>query len=75
MGRHHNPEFTMLWVGYRPHYDMYRLMNEVDDLLQQVLDCQPAEVSPINRRFGVSRLTRYPVRIKRNCVRRRQSLI
>jgi lysyl-tRNA synthetase class 2 len=38
MGRHHNPEFTMLeW--YRPHYDMYRLMNEVDDLLQQVLDC------------------------------------
>ena len=41
-GRHHNPEFTMLeW--YRPHYDMYRLMNEVDDLLQQVLECQPAE--------------------------------
>ena len=38
MGRYHNPEFTMLeW--YRPHYDMYRLMNEVDDLLQQVLDC------------------------------------
>ena len=42
MGLHHNPEFTMLeW--YRPHYDMYRLMNEVDDLLQQVLECQPAE--------------------------------
>ncbi|MBV7405971.1 elongation factor P--(R)-beta-lysine ligase [Enterobacter sp. ENT03] len=42
MGRHHNPEFTMLeW--YRPHYDMYRLMNEVDDLLQQVLECPPAE--------------------------------
>ncbi|MCP6491795.1 elongation factor P lysine(34) lysyltransferase, partial [Klebsiella pneumoniae] len=33
---------TMLeW--YRPHYDMYRLMNEVDDLLQQVLDCPAAE--------------------------------
>jgi len=42
MGRHHNPEFTMLeW--YRPHYDMYRLMNEVDDLLQQVLECAGAE--------------------------------
>lgn len=41
-GRHHNPEFTMLeW--YRPHYDMYRLMNEVDDLLQQVLECESAE--------------------------------
>ncbi|MEA9389814.1 elongation factor P--(R)-beta-lysine ligase [Acerihabitans sp. TG2] len=41
-GRHHNPEFTMLeW--YRPHYDMYRLMNEVDDFLQQILDCGSAE--------------------------------
>ncbi|KAB8311927.1 elongation factor P--(R)-beta-lysine ligase [Erwinia endophytica] len=41
-GRHHNPEFTMLeW--YRPHYDMYRLMNEVDDLLQQILESAPAE--------------------------------
>ncbi|MDG6895835.1 elongation factor P--(R)-beta-lysine ligase [Volucribacter amazonae] len=41
-GSKHNPEFTMLeW--YRPYFDMYRLINEVDDLLQQILDCEPAE--------------------------------
>lgn len=41
-GQYHNPEFTMLeW--YRPHFDMYRLINEVDDLLQQILDCKPTE--------------------------------
>ncbi|MGO2415115.1 MAG: elongation factor P--(R)-beta-lysine ligase, partial [Cobetia crustatorum] len=42
VSRRHNPEFCMLeW--YRPHYDMYRLMNEVDDLMQQVLECDSAE--------------------------------
>ena len=42
VGHIHNPEFTMLeW--YRPHFDMYRLINEVDDLLQQILECPPAE--------------------------------
>ncbi|CDG19279.1 elongation factor P--(R)-beta-lysine ligase [Xenorhabdus doucetiae] len=59
-GRHHNPEFTMLeW--YRPHYDMYRLMNEVDDLLQQILDCESAESLSYQQAFvrylGVDPLT------------------
>ncbi|BGI51215.1 MAG: elongation factor P--(R)-beta-lysine ligase [Arsenophonus endosymbiont of Ceratovacuna japonica] len=41
-GRYHNPEFTMLeW--YRPNYNMHQLINEVDDLLQKILDCQPTE--------------------------------
>ncbi|NIG88755.1 MAG: elongation factor P--(R)-beta-lysine ligase, partial [Serratia symbiotica] len=49
-GRYHNPEFTMLeW--YRPHYDMYRMMNEVDDLLKQVLDCDSAEILSYQQAF------------------------
>jgi len=50
MGRYHNPEFTLLeW--YRPHYDMYRLMDEVDDLLQQILTCDSAETLSYQQAF------------------------
>lgn len=42
IGTYHNPEFTMLeW--YRVHFDMMQLINEVDDLLQFVLDCNPSD--------------------------------
>jgi len=59
-GRHHNPEFTLLeW--YSPHYDMYRLMNEVDDLLQEILDCDSAETvsyqQVFNRHIGIDPLS------------------
>lgn len=41
-GRYHNPEFTMLeW--YRPFFTMLHLINEVDDLLQEILNCKPAQ--------------------------------
>lgn len=40
-GKIHNPEFTMLeW--YRPGFDHMQLIAEMDDLLQTVLNCQPA---------------------------------
>ncbi len=40
-GRFHNPEFTMLeW--YRPGFSDHDLMEEVDQLMQFVLGCEPA---------------------------------
>jgi lysyl-tRNA synthetase class 2 len=42
-GSRHNPEFTMLeW--YRPDWDHYQLIQEVDALLQTILACKPAQV-------------------------------
>jgi lysyl-tRNA synthetase class 2 len=41
-GKHHNPEFTMLeW--YRPGFDEFALMDEIDELMQLVLSVAPAE--------------------------------
>ncbi|AWL13313.1 Lysine--tRNA ligase [Saliniradius amylolyticus] len=43
VGRHHNPEFTLLeW--YRPGFNRRQLMSEVDELLQISLNTKPAEV-------------------------------
>lgn len=41
-GRLHNPEFTLLeW--YRPGWDHYRLMDEIDELLGELLSTPPGE--------------------------------
>jgi lysyl-tRNA synthetase class 2 len=41
-GSHHNPEFTMLeW--YRPGFDEFALMDEMDELMQLILTVDPAQ--------------------------------
>lgn len=59
-GSHHNPEFTMLeW--YRPGFDEFALMGEIDELMQGVLHCEPAERLTYQQAFeqvlGVDPLT------------------
>ncbi|WP_371186928.1 elongation factor P--(R)-beta-lysine ligase [Thalassotalea maritima] len=59
-GRHHNPEFTMLeW--YRVGYDDKQLMAEMDQLLQAVLACEPAQMMSYQQAFkryvGIDPLT------------------
>ncbi|VFP80561.1 elongation factor P--(R)-beta-lysine ligase [Candidatus Erwinia haradaeae] len=49
-GRYHNPEFTILeW--YQPNYDIYRLMNEVNELLQTILYYPIAETCSYQEAF------------------------
>lgn len=41
-GKHHNPEFSMLeW--YRPGFDHFDLMDEIDSLIQCILKCEKAQ--------------------------------
>ncbi|WP_088330102.1 elongation factor P--(R)-beta-lysine ligase [Lacimicrobium sp. SS2-24] len=50
-GRFHNPEFTMLeW--YRPGFDHHQLMQELDELMQQLCGCGPAEKLTYQQAFS-----------------------
>ncbi len=69
-GRHHNPEFTMLeW--YRPGFDHFQLMDEIDALMQTVLNCQSAERLTYQQAFtthlGLDPLTASLEELKQLC--------
>lgn len=50
ISRRHNPEFSMLeW--YRPGFDDYALMAELDALVQEILKCEPAEYLTYQQAF------------------------
>ncbi|WWO99182.1 MAG: elongation factor P--(R)-beta-lysine ligase [Candidatus Dasytiphilus stammeri] len=50
IGRYHNPEFNILeW--YRPDYNIFQMMNEVNELLQQILNSKKAEILSYQEMF------------------------
>lgn len=50
-GKHHNPEFSMLeW--YRPGFDHFDLMDEIDSLMQAILKCEKAQRITYQAAFG-----------------------
>lgn len=50
-GRFHNPEFTMLeW--YRPGFDHLALMHEINQLIQLILGCEPAQTLTYQQAFS-----------------------
>ena len=58
-GKYHNPEFTMLeW--YRPDFDHVQLMNELDELVQQIVGCEPSNRMTYQQSFK-EHLSLYPL--------------
>jgi lysyl-tRNA synthetase class 2 len=69
-GKHHNPEFSMLeW--YRPGFDHFALMDEIDLLIQSILKCEPASrmtyQSAFENIFNINPLTASLAELKVLC--------